>query len=277
MMFGYRGCTHVIAVGGMVPRGDGSRFQLRRWGHRGRQVRGERHRLVEMDVHHLKRIIGGRRIGKVDRRRLSARGLRVVVGKAGRTELRGRRRRAPRPQPILHPVWLRRRNPIEMRRQAGMDAYLLRGQARSTPHEFERVHARGRMGQWKRFGQTGRDYPFGFDRVQRFGPRHQSAFEGKRSRRLRRVARLWPQFPRVTARLSGHQTVGRVLVPDVRAFLRRDLLIGVPPPEMLGEGGLATEAVQVINGTGLQPDEDVDPAYAFPHSGISHIYGLLPL
>lgn len=66
-------------------------------------------------------------------------------------------------------------------------------------------------------------------------------------------------------------------MPHVRAFLRRDLLVGVPPPEMLGEGGLATEAVHVINGTGLQQDEHVDPAYAFPHSGISHMYGRLPL
>ena len=91
------------------------------------------------------------------------------------------------------------------------------------------------------------------------------------------MARQRPQFPRVAARLPGHHPVGRVLVPDVRPFLRRDLLIRMPTPEMLGEGRLATEAVHVINGTGLQQDERVDPAYAFPHSGISHMYGRLPL
>lgn len=80
-----------------------------------------------------------------------------------------------------------------------------------------------------------------------------------------------PQFPRIVAGLSGHGAVGAIFVSDVRAFLGRDLLVGVPAPKMLGQGGFATEAVGVVNVTGLHLDEPIDSAYAFPHSGISHM------
>lgn len=275
-MFRHGGCAY-IATRGVIPCGNGSVAQFRRRGDRGHQVRGERQGLVEMDVHHLQRIIGGDRLGKIDRRGLSAGGLRRVLGEARWAELGGQRRCRPRSRPVLHRVWLRRRNPVEMGGQAGLDAHLLRGQTRSAPQEFEGVHPRGRIRQRERFGQPGRNDLFGFDAVRQLGSRDQGAFERKRSRRLRRVAGQWPRFPRIVARLSGHHPVRGILVPDVGPFLGRDLLVGMPAPKMLGQGGLATKAVHAINGTGLQQDERVDPAYAFPHSGISHMYGLLPL
>ena len=179
MMLGNGGCAHVVAMSGIRPRWDGRNSQFRRRGNRGRKVGGERQRLVEMDVDHLERIIWGHRIRKVDRRGLRARRLQGIVREAGRAELRGRRWCGPRSQPVLHRIWLRRRSPIEMGGQAGLDAHLFRGQARSVPQEFEGVHAWGRVRQRERFGQTGRDHPFGFDAIRQLGPRDQGAFERK--------------------------------------------------------------------------------------------------
>lgn len=168
-MFG-NGSGADVAAGGIVACRDGIGAEFRHRRDRGGKIGREGQGLVEMDVNHLKRIILSRRVREIDRRGLSARRLRGVVGEARRAELRVQRGRGPRSQPVLHRVWLRRRNPVEVSGHGRLDAHLLRGQARSAPQEFEGVHAWGRVRQRERFGQAGRDDPFGFDIFRRFGP-----------------------------------------------------------------------------------------------------------
>ena len=191
---------------------------------------------------HVERIRGWHRLREIHHVAVGAARLGRVRGEGGRAAL-GAHGRGPGLDAVFGRVLLRDGDAVKIGHHVGLQAPVLGREGGPDPVV---VHG-GRRGIRMRPARAG---SLGGDALGGPGPGHHGGVQGPRSGRgCGGLARERPQVSAVAAGLSRHRHVfGGLVRPYIRPFLRGRLFIGMPPPKMLGQGRLAAEAADAING-----------------------------